>query len=496
MNVLLVYPKFPDTFWSFKHALRFVRKRAALPPLGLLTVAAMLPGGWAKRLVDLNVGALTDRDLAWADCVFVSAMAVQRKSACEIFARCHRAGVRVVAGGPLFTAQPEQFPDVDHLVLGEAELTLQPFLDDLALGRAKHIYTTSEFADMRESPVPMWDLVDMGAYATMAVQYSRGCPFDCDFCNVTALLGHKPRIKSAAQIIRELDVIYDLGWRQGVFFVDDNLIGNKRSLKTDLLPALLDWRRKKPGMEFNTEASINLADDAGMMQQMVAVGFNSVFVGIETPDEQNLQECNKKQNLNRDMLADVKRMQRAGLEVQAGFILGFDADTPSSLERVVEFIQKAGIVTAMVGLLQAMPGTRLYQRLKAVGRLLESNSGDNVDGTTNIVPTASVALLRDGYRDGLRRLYSPKLYYRRVRTFLREYRTPTLAVPRGFRHAVGQLLAFARSVAWLGVVGKERVEYWKLLSWTVFRRPRVFGLAVTFAIYGYHFRRTCDAHLA
>jgi len=496
MNILLVYPEFPDTFWSFKYALRFVGKKSALPPLGLLTVAAMLPRAWAKRLIDLNVATLKDADLEWADCVFLSAMTVQRPSAKRIIERCKARGVRIVAGGPLFTAEPEQFEDVDHLVLNEGELTLPPFLRDLELGVPKHVYRTTEFADMHASPVPLWELLDRDAYATMAVQYSRGCPFDCEFCNVTALLGHKPRTKSAGQVIDELQELYRLGWHRGVFFVDDNLIGNKKTLTSELLPALIDWRKTHPGMDFNTEASINLADDATMMSQMVKAGFNMVFVGIETPDAASLAECNKKHNLNRDMVADVKRMQRAGLQVQGGFIVGFDSDTSTSVSRIIEFIQRAGIVSAMVGLLQAMPGTRLHDRMKKAGRLLEeTTSGDNVNGRTNIVPTTDALVLRDQYREGLRRLYSPKPYYERVRTFLREYRLSRSEAPYSIRYEMQQILAFARSVGRLGIVGRERTEYWKLLVWTLFHRPRAFPLAVTLAIYGYHFRKTCEFHL-
>ena len=496
MKILLISPQTPDTFWSFKHALHFVGKRSALPPLGLLTVAAMLPQGWPKRLVDLNVAILTDGDLDWADCVFLSAMTVQRTSVQRIIARCKARGVRIVAGGPLFTAEPEQFDEVDHLVLNEGELTLPRFLDDIERGVPKHTYATSEFADMHKSPVPLWELLDRDAYATMAVQYSRGCPYDCEFCNVTALLGHRPRTKSARQIIGELQALYDFGWHRGVFFVDDNLIGNKKALMTDLLPALIAWREINPGMDFNTEASINLADDAAMMDQMVAAGFTMVFVGIETPDPASLAECNKKHNLNRDMVADVKRMQRAGLQVQGGFIVGFDSDTPSSVSRILEFIQRAGIASAMVGLLQAMPGTRLHERMKESGRLLEQvTSGDNVNGTTNIIPHMDGAVLREHYRDGLRRLYSPKAYYRRVRTFLLEYRISRSNAPFSIRYELQQLLAFARSIGRLGIVGRERVEYWKLLLWTLFRRPKAFPLAITLAICGYHFRRTCEVHL-
>ncbi|HSG44632.1 MAG TPA: radical SAM protein, partial [Anaerolineales bacterium] len=276
MKVLLVYPEFPDTFWSFKHALKFVRKKAGAPPLGLLTVAAMLPFEWEKRLVDLNVIDLTDKDLAWADYVFISAMIVQRKSARATIQRCKIAGVKVVAGGPLFTMEHEQFLDVDHFVLNEAEETLVPFLRDLEQGRARRVYTSDEFPDIHQTPVPLWKLADLKHYDSVSIQFSRGCPFNCDFCNVTSLLGHRPRTKTAAQIIAELDSLYALGWRKSIFFVDDNFIGNKKYIKTELLPALIEWRKDKVGMRFSTEASINLADDPELLSFMVQAGFDAV----------------------------------------------------------------------------------------------------------------------------------------------------------------------------------------------------------------------------
>ena len=495
-KVLLVYPEFPDTFWSFKHALRFVHKRAASPPLGLLTVAAMLPAEWSLRFVDTNVQPLGDADLAWCDGVLVSAMAAQRPSAERIIARSREAGRTVIAGGPLFTAQAEQFGAVDHLVLNEAELTLPGFLADLAAGRARRVYRTAEFADLRRTPIPRWDLVRLRRYQSMPVQYSRGCPFDCDFCDVTAQLGHRPRTKSALQVVAELDRLWAAGWRGGVFFVDDNLIGNKRGLKTELLPALIAWRRGHRGMPFSTQASVNLADDPELMRMMSQAGFDTVFVGIETPSEGSLEECSKKQNLNRDLAADTRRLQHAGLQVQGGFILGFDSDSPSAPQRLVEFIQKSGIVMAMVGLLQALPGTRLHERMLRAGRLEEGGSGDNVDGSTNIIPLAGREGLRRAYRDLLERLYAPKAYYRRVRTLLREYRPPKLKARLDVGFIGSQALAFARSVVRLGIVGRERLEYWKLVTWTLVRRPRLLPMAVTLAIYGYHFRMITELHVA
>jgi len=455
----------------------------------------MLPPEWAKRLIDVNVTKLTEKDLAWADCVLISGMVVQRESARQIIARCKEAGVKVVAGGPLFASESEQFGGVDHFVLNEAEVTLPPFLADLEQGRARRVYTTSEFADLQKTPVPLWELADLSRYATMSSQFSRGCPYNCDFCNVTALFGHRPRIKTAEQIIAELDSLYDLGWRGGVFFVDDNFIGNKRSLKIELLPALIEWQKEKGGIPFHTEVSINLADDEELMQMMVEAGFGTVFIGIETPDEDSLTECSKNQNKGRDLVQDVKRIQRAGLQVQGGFIVGFDNDTPSIFQRQIDFIQKSGIVTAMVGLLQAPPGTRLYERLKQEGRLLSRISGDNVDGTMNFIPNMNLDTLREGYKNILQHIYSPEHYYQRVKTFLREYKPPKIKASLDFAHVFEYILAFFRSIYHLGIVGKERVHYWKLLFWTLFRRPELFPLAVTLAIYGHHFRKVCELHV-
>ena len=492
MKVLLIYPEFPDTFWSFKYALSFVGKRAALPPLGLLTVAALLPPDWSLKLVDTNVRPLTEQDLAWADCAFISAMVVQREAARRLVAQCRQAGLRVVAGGPLFSAEHEQFEGVDHFILNEAELTLPPFLEDLTQGRPRRLYTSDTFPDIRQTPVPRWDLLDLKRYASMSVQFSRGCPFNCDFCNVTTLFGHRVRMKSPAQVVAELDGLYARGWRGDVFFVDDNFIGNKRYVKTELLPALIAWRKNKKGNVFYTQASMNLADDEALMGMMVEAGFSKVFVGIETPDEESLAECNKLQNKSRDLVQDVKRIQRAGLQVQGGFIVGFDHDRPTIFQRQIDFIQQSGIVTAMVGLLQAPAGTRLYARMKSEDRLYTEFSGDNVDGTTNIIPAMSTRTLRKGYRQILDYIYSPAPYYERVRTFLREYGGPHV---RG-KLTLSHILAFVRSVLRLGVLGRERAQYWRLLLWTQFRCPRLLPDAVILAIYGYHFRKMCENHVA
>ena len=361
MNVLLVYPEIPETFWSFKHALKYIGKKAAFPPLGLLTVAAMLPETWSMRLVDMNIQVLKENDLKWADYVFLSGMTIQKESARQVIQRCNRVGVPVVAGGPLFTTEHDKFTGVAHFVLNEAEITLPPFLADLEQGRAKPIYHSCEFADIRTTPVPLWRLANIKKYASLSLQYSRGCPFQCEFCNVTSLFGHRPRTKSAEQVLAELNCLHDLGWKGKVFFVDDNLIGNKSHLIKELLPPLIEWQNKVGKMPFFTQASINLADNPDLMDMLREAGFSSVFIGIETPSEESLAECHKKQNSSRNLIADIKRMQRAGLEVQAGFIVGFDNDTPDIFQRQIDFIQKSGIVVAMVGLLQAIHGTPLYE---------------------------------------------------------------------------------------------------------------------------------------
>ncbi len=487
MKTLLLYPEFPDTFWSFKHALRFIRKKSHSPPLGLLTIAAMLPSEWEIRLVDLNISNLTEQDLAWADCAFISAMAVQRKSVEQLVDRCNKAGITIVAGGPLFTCEHEQFSDIDHFVLNEGELTLPPFLEDFQNGRAGRLYQAKDFADIRLTPAPRWELPDLKKYASMSIQFSRGCPFQCEFCNVTALLGHKIRTKTTAQIIAELDTLYAGKWRASIFFVDDNFIGNKRYLKEDLLPALIAWRKDKPRITFFTEASINLADDEELMRLMAEAGFDTVFIGIETPEEASLNECNKKQNQNRDLVADVKKIHRAGIQVQGGFIVGFDNDTPSIFQKQLDLIQNSGIVTAMVGMLQALPGTRLYRRLQDEDRLLGKNTGNNVAADTNIIPVMGLEILQDGYKTLLNNIYAPEYYYARVKTFLRGYNPPKIKTRFSLQHK----MAYLRALLHLGIIGKDRLQYWKLIGWTLFHRPRLMPQAVTLAIYGYHFAKIC-----
>jgi radical SAM superfamily enzyme YgiQ (UPF0313 family) len=487
MKALLIYPEFPDTFWSFRYALRFIHRKASSPPLGLLTIAAMLPREWEKKLVDMNTQRLDDADIRWADLVFVSAMSVQKESVKEVIYRCKTAGVRIVAGGPLFTTEYEAYGDIDHLVLNEAEITLPRFLADFKKGEPCRLYTTDKWADIRKTPIPLWNLIKVKRYASINIQYSRGCPFDCEFCDITLLCGRAPRTKNRDQIIGELESVYASGFRGQVFFVDDNFIGHKNKLKKEILPAIIEWMKKrKHPFSFNTQASIELADHKDLMKLMVRAGFDVVFIGIETPHEQSLAECSKFQNKNRDLLASVKNIQRAGLEVQGGFIVGFDNDPVTIFDTQIKFIQKSGVATAMVGILMALPRTQLYERLKKEHRLLKGNSGNNTDFSINFVPTMDRDLLIRGYKKVLRTLYAPKQYYKRVRTFLREYIPPR---ERKFHFRCSHISAFARSVIVLGIIGKERFQYWRLLVWTMFTRPRLLPQAVTLSIYGFHFRK-------
>ncbi|MGE5682074.1 MAG: B12-binding domain-containing radical SAM protein [Bacillota bacterium] len=488
MNILFVNPLYPpNTFWGFKHALKFVSKKASFPPLGLLTVAVMLPEQWNKKLVDMNVSSLKDPDILWADYVFISAMSIQGRSADEVIQRCILLKRKIVAGGPLFTSSPENYPNVDYLVLNEAEITMPQFLSDLREGKARHIYTTEEWADITSTPLPLWKLVTMNKYTSMNLQYSRGCPYDCDFCDITVLYGRRPRTKTKEQVLLELDALYRTGWRGPVFFVDDNFIGNKSKLKKDILPAIAEWNIKNNyPFYFSTEASINLADDETLMKLMIKAGFDAVFIGIETPNKESLVECNKTQNSSRDLISSVKKIQATGLEVQGGFIVGFDKDPATIFDKLTDFIQESGIVTAMVGLLNAPKGTKLQKRLLKEGRLLNDFNGNNTDLSINFIPQMDQEVLIAGYKTMVRTIYSPKYFYERAMYFLKDFEPKTKKV---FHLNANYIAALFRSILKLGVIGEERFYYWKLFIWTLFRKPRLFSLAILFTIYGYHFKK-------
>jgi radical SAM superfamily enzyme YgiQ (UPF0313 family) len=485
LNILLVYPRSPDTFWSFRHVLKLVSKKAAFPPLGLLTVAALLPRAWNLKLADLNVAPLSDAALVWADYVFLSGMIVHKDSAHDVAARCAALGKPVLAGGPLFTTGHADFPEIPYFVLGEAEDLIDEVVRDMERGSLRPAYRSTAWPDLRRSPVPRWDLVDLRDYVTMPVQFSRGCPFNCEFCDIVVMNGRVPRTKAPAQVVRELEALRDAGWRDMVFIVDDNFIGN-RGRTWELLMELIAWReRVQPKMGFLTEASMNLADHPALCELMVKAGFKKVFLGIETPSADGLEECGKQQNRKRDLGDSVRLLQRSGLEVMGGFIIGFDSDPQDIFRRQFEFIQQSGVVTAMVGLLTALPQTELYRRLAREGRILAETCGNNTDAAINFVTRLDREFLIAGYGDLMRRLYEPKHYYRRIRAFLRTYQ------PRGpsVRLSGSEVKAFLKSLWVLGVWHSGRLGYWRLFWSTLLASPRKFHAAIELSILGHHFRR-------
>ncbi|MCX6270939.1 MAG: DUF4070 domain-containing protein, partial [Bacteroidetes bacterium] len=449
--------------------------------------SAMLPSSWEKKLVDMNVTKLKTSDIQWADLVFISAMYIQKESVEFVVGECVKLGVKTVAGGPLFTQEYQSFPQIDHFILNEAEITLPFFLNDLESGHHPHrVYKTDEYADITLTPVPDYQLLSRKDYAFMNVQVTRGCPYSCDFCEITSLLGHKVRMKTTGQVLNELDALYRLKWRGNVLVVDDNFIGNKQEIKENLLPAMKEWMQvHKHPFVFNTETSINLADDEKLMLLMVEAGFTSTFIGVETPAEKSLQDCNKVQNINRDLLQSIKKIQKAGLQVSGGFIVGFDSDTSSVFQRQIDFIQQSGIVSAMVGLLNAPKNTKLYRRLESEKRLTNTASGNNTDYSMNFIPRMDSGELMEGYQRIIRNIYSTKPYYQRVRQFLLNYKPFT---GRSRKINFTYLMGFVKSIIIIGIVNKGRAEYWKFLVWTLFRRPGLIIDALTFVVYGYHYR--------
>ncbi len=483
MNVLLIYPQWPETYWSFRHALKFQGKRAAYPPLGLLTVAAMLPQHWHKRLVDNSVRPLTDADLRWADIAMLSGMLVHKDELLQILARCRRIGLRTIIGGPVTSSVDELPNHADHVVVGEAEGLMPQLISDLQNNCARPVYRASQLPQLDRTPLPDLSIIESRYYSTMAVQYSRGCPFVCEFCDIIEIYGRVPRTKPSDLVIAELEQLYANGWRGPVFFVDDNFIGNKRNVK-QMLPIVAEWNRRK-GMPFRffTEASINMADDDDLLRMMRDAGFVSVFIGIETPDEHSLKVAQKLQNTRRDMLGCIRHIQSYGMEVMAGFIVGFDSDTEDIFDRQVEFIQKSAIPLAMVGLLQALPNTQLYRRLIEEGRLLQYGDGNSMSTTLNFVPKMDAGRLVEGYRSILKRIYGHDAYYERVREFLKRY-DPTYNAPL----RLVDYVTLGRSMLIQGLLTKGRVAYWKLFFDALIYYPRAFGTAITMAIMGYHFQ--------
>ena len=486
-NVLLVYPEMPATYWSLRYVLPFIGKKALFPPLGLLTVAAMLPSDYDVRLLDMNVEPLTRAAVAWADLVFISAMIVQKASLERAIQLCNQMGKPVVAGGPYPTSCHEEIRGVAHFVLNEAEITLPPFLRDLAAGRAQPLYTSTEKPDLRLSPTPRYDLVQGQPYAQMALQFSRGCPHTCEFCDIIELFGRQPRTKTAPQLLRELEAIYRAGWRGSLFLVDDNFIGNRKEVKA-LLPRLIQWQQQHqfPFTLF-TEASLDLAADDQVMDLMIAAGFDMVFIGIETPDAATLKAAGKQHNLRADMLTSIRKIQRKGMEVAGGFIVGFDGDPEDIFDRQVQFIQEAAIPTAMVGLLTALPRTRLHQRLAREGRLTPTASGGNNthDLHLSFVPRMDPRRLIDGYKRVLAEIYDPERYFERC---LRLLRTMTHASPAPRRIGLMELRALVMSLC-VQTFSSYGWAYWKFLVKGLLARPRMAAETLTMAVRGHHFFR-------
>lgn len=498
-NALLVYPRFPPSYWGFQYALELMGKRSAMPPLGLLTVAAMFPAHYRLRLVDLNVAALSDEDLDWADLVLTSTMVVQRRSLQEVIARCNRRGKPIVVGGPHPTSFADEIAGADFYVLDEVEETLARFLADWEAGVAQRIYRPERKPAVEMTPTPRFDLLDLPAYSSMALQFSRGCPFDCEFCDITKLFGRVPRTKSNAQMLTELDALYDLGWRGPVFLVDDNFIGNRREAMR-LLPEIAAWQRARAyPFDLFTEASVNLAQHEPLLDAMVAAGFSMVFLGIESPNPEALKRTRKAQNLRRDdsdyLLHAVRTIQRQGIEVSGGFILGLDGDGPEVFDAQLAFIQEAGIPRAMVGLLTALRGTDLYARLEAEGRLVGEASGNNVEIALDFRPQLEPSVLIAGYRRVLASLYEPGLtsYFARCWTLVSNLGPGVTGRRRHFEMA--KLLALLRSVR-LQVLSRQAPAYLGFLLRTLVHRPRHLPLAIRLAIMGLHFQKFTRQTLA
>ena len=487
-NILLAYPAVPpDTYWSFKYALRLIRRRSAMPPLGLVTVAAMLPEDMNLRLVDLNFEPLPERDLDWADMVFVSAMRIQQTAVAEIITACKRRDVPVAVGGPYATATPEELAGADYLLQGEVETSLPQFLADLACGRPQRIYAAPPPPALDRTPVPRFDLLDRKAYASMAIQYSRGCPFRCEFCDIWQQYGNRPRLKSPGRVLEELDALLRLGWRGPVFIVDDNFIGNRRRVKKELLPALTRWQAKHGyPYRFFTEASINLADDGELLRGMHRAGFNEVFIGIETPSARALAETGKKQNLKTDLTTAVAAIQQAGLEVMGGFIVGFDSDGADIFARQIRFIRQAGIPQAMVGLLTALPGTRLFDRLQAEGRILRAATGNNTHNfETNFAPRMGAATLRRGYRRVLAALYGGNLadYFARCNRLLDTLAaTPFMGRALGLEDYRTALRALSRQP-----FSSYGLQYLRYLVRNLIKHPALLAQIVKYGVVGHHY---------
>ncbi len=491
MNILLLYPEMPETFWSMKYLMKMISKKSSYPPLGLLTVSKLLPNKWEKKLVDLNVTNIKSGDVEWADYIFISAMNVQIEYAKKAIRFCKLFNKKIVAGGSLFTHEFEKFPDVDYFILNEAEITLPLFIEDITHGTPKRYYTTKDFADVTQSPLPDWSLIDLNKYAYAIVQYSRGCPYMCDFCDVTALFGRRPRTKTAAQIIEELNKILELGHPEIIMFADDNLIGNRVDLKKNLLPALIDWRRNnKTAPGFATQVTINLSDDEEMMRLMIEAGFRNIFVGIESINELSLEDCKKTQNLRRDILENIKLLQKKGFIVTGGFIVGFDSDNETVFDEQINFIQKSGIVLATVNILKAPPGTDLNKKLQIENRLIEPFDFD--ENKTNIITKMDHRVLYNGYKKILDNIYDPKNIYERSHQFISSYGLHKAEIPIQKEVTFYDLIVLCKIICFSGFIGKGRIYFWKLIIGTFFMNKKNIVQALLFGAMMFQFQKLHD----
>ena len=420
MRTLFVYPEFPKTFWSYEKILELVNRKVLLPPLGMVTVAALLPQHWPMKLVDRNVREVSEAEWDWAELVVISGMIVQKRDMAAQIAKAKARGLPVAVGGPFASSTPEapELDLADYKVLDEGEITLPQFVEAIERGEpAGRFSANGEKPDVTSTPIPRFDLLQLDAYDSMSVQFSRGCPFQCEFCDIIVLYGRKPRTKTPEQLIAELQSLYDLGWRRSIFLVDDNFIGNKRNAKL-LLPALKEWQIEH-GYPFSlsTEASVDLAADEELMAMMAECRFDSVFLGIETPDEASLETAKKLQNTRSSLDESVDRITSYGIRVMAGFIIGFDGEKSGAGSRIVEFVSRTGIPAAMMGMLQALPNTGLWHRLEKEGRLIENKAaakGVNQTNLLNFVPTRPIRDIANEYVDAFCQLYEPHAYIDRV----------------------------------------------------------------------------------
>ncbi len=488
MRVLLLYPQFPKSFWSFEKALELVDRKALLPPLGLITVAAILPQTWEFKLVDRNVRDVTAAEWEWADLVVSSAMIVQKDDFLAQIREAKRRGKRVAVGGPYATALPQEplAAGADFLVLDEGEITLPMLVEALAQGKTQAVFRAEgEKPDVTQTPIPRFDLLDFTAYDNMSVQFSRGCPFQCEFCDIIVLYGRKPRTKTPEQFLAELERLYELGWRRTVFLVDDNFIGNKRNVKL-LLNALRPWMVEHGfPFHFNTEASVDLAQDQELMDLMVACNFNAVFLGIETPDTESLAVTQKHQNTRDPLLDSVDAIIRSGLRVMAGFIIGFDGEKTGAGDRIVQFVEASAIPTAFFSMLQALPDTALWHRLKKEGRL-RGDSNANQTTLMNFMPTRPIAEVAREYVDAFWRLYDPLAYLNRTYRHFLKLGTPEHKV--SLRQVNWVSIRALLIVCWRqGVVRKTRLRFWLNLIGILRHNPRVWDHYLSICALNEHF---------